>query len=282
MAVAEYRLGLSMLALLVVAGCAQTPAPQSVAAVPAGPTVFPTMPPGAPKGYIPPEQLPNSLALLPPPPAPGSAALKRDEDYRKSGLALRNTPRFAQATTDADLKFPAASQRFACAIGARIGPEETPHLYRLLGRTLIDVGLATSGAKNNYNRARPFVVHHEATCTPGDEAFLRTNGSYPSGHSAIGWGWALLFAELVPDRADAVLARGRDFGESRVICDVHWQSDVEAGRVIASATIARLHADAGFQSDLAAAKTEITYARGKQLAPAGDCAAEEAALKSEP
>ena len=61
--------------------------------------------------------------------------------------------------------------------------------------------------------------------------------------SAVGWGWALVLTELVPARADAILQRGREFGYSRVVCNVHWQSDVEAGRTMAAATVARLHAD---------------------------------------
>ena len=37
-----------------------------------------------------------------------------------------------------------------------------------------------------YQRARPFVENGAPTCTPEDEADLRGNGSYPSGHTAIG------------------------------------------------------------------------------------------------
>ena len=76
------------------------------------------------------------------------------------------------------------------------------------------------------------------------DAALAASGSYPSGHGAGGWAWALVMAELVPSRADAILQRGRDYGDSRVICGYHFPSDIEAGRVIAAAVIARLHADA--------------------------------------
>ena len=99
-------------------------------------------------------------------------------------------------------------------------------------------GLSTYGAKNQYQRARPFVVHQEGTCYPADESLLRNDGSYPSGHSAVGWGLALVLAELAPDRADALIQRGQEFGQSRVVCEAHWQSDVDAGRVIAAATVA--------------------------------------------
>ena len=232
--------------------------------------------PGVLAGYLPPKALPNSLALLPPPPAEGSAAFLRDEEAAKAAGALKRTPRWDRAVSDADLVFPHASQVFACAAGFSIGEQTTPVLYRLLRRTMTDVGLSTYTAKNRYQRVRPFARHGDGSCTPNDEAALRKDGSYPSGHSAVGWGWALVLTEVAPDRADAVLARGRDFGESRIVCNVHWRSDVDAGRVIASATVARLHADPAFRADLEAAKTEVARARARPDAAA--CAAEAAAF----
>ena len=69
---------------------------------------------------------------------------------------------------------------------------------------------------------------------------LREDGSYPSGHNAIGWASALILAEIAPERADLVLARGRAFGQSRVICNVHWQSDASEGRTMGAAAVARM------------------------------------------
>ena len=206
--------------------------------------------------------------------------MQRDEDARASVLALRATPRWTLASSDADLKFPHAAATFSCAAGIPISREQTPHLYGLLGRMLIDVGLSTYTAKTRYNRTRPFVVHGTSTCFPADEETLRHDGSYPSGHSAAGWGWALVLAELVPPKADAILQRGRDFGQSRLVCDVHWQSDIDAGRVIASGTVARLHADPGFLADLSAARAEIA-ALGPQPEDAR-CPAEARALSALP
>ena len=108
------------------------------------------------------------------------------------------------------------------------------------------------------------MMNHEPVCTPEDEEKLRKDGSYPSGHTAIGWGWALLFCELFPEQTDALLKRGWEFGQSRVICNVHWQSDVNQGRIMGAATFARLHADPGFLADIEAAKAEIAaFEKGK-------------------
>jgi hypothetical protein len=104
------------------------------------------------------------------------------------------------------------------------------------------------------------------------------DGSYPSGHTAIGWAWALILTEIAPDRADAILARGRAFGESRVVCNVHWHSDVVEGRFVGAAAVARLHADPAFRADMEAAKLEVTAVRAKGLKPSCDCEAEAGAL----
>jgi acid phosphatase (class A) len=145
-------------------------------------------------------------------------------------------------------------------------------------RTLTDAGYATSAAKNNYKRPRPFVVNKETSCTPEDEARLSDNGSYPSGHTSIGWAWALILAEIAPERADAILSRGYAFGQSRVICGVHWQSDVHAGRVIGAAVVARLHTDPVFLAQLAAARKELAAVWAKGIKPSSDCKTEAAAL----
>jgi acid phosphatase (class A) len=202
--------------------------------------------------------------------------MRRDEEARKTAKRLKGTPRYSLAANDAVIGFPEIPNDFACAMGFAISKEETPHLYGLLGKSLIDVGLSSYRAKDHYKRTRPFVVHNDATCYPKDDALLRRDGSYPSGHSAIGWGFALILAELNPSRADAILLRGREFGQSRLVCDAHWQSDIDAGRVIAAAAVARLHGDAAFRADLDAARAEVAGLRQKRTKASGDCADEAA------
>lgn len=231
------------------------------------------------KGYLERKQLPDSLALLPKPPAEGSAEAAADLAVYRATRALRDTPRWKQAAADDNLKFPKAAEVFSCALDLPISQEATPHLNMLLRRSLLDAGLATYAAKDSYKRQRPFAALKEGTCAPASEAALAKDGSYPSGHAALGWGWALLLAELAPDRADAVLQRGHAFGQSRVICGVHWQSDVDHGRAMGAAAIARLHADPTFQAQAALARAEIEQARAKGQKSPLNCAAEAQALR---
>jgi DNA polymerase III epsilon subunit-like protein len=185
-------------------------------------------------GFLRPEDRPDALVMIPPPPPAGSSRLAADVELYRESLRWRDTPRWRLATSDADVQFPHAADIFSCAAGIRIAESTTPHLYSLLQRVIVDAGKSTAAAKKKYDRARPFALYGHSTCVPNDEAILKTNGGYPSGHSSLGWAWALVLAELIPQRADAILSRGYEFGQSRVICGVHWQTDVDAGRMIAS------------------------------------------------
>ncbi|WP_156771572.1 phosphatase PAP2 family protein [Labrys sp. WJW] len=232
-------------------------------------------------GYLEKSDLPDSLVLLGPPPEKDSAALARDEEARKATVRLRGTARWELAYTDADLTFPQAADNFSCAMGIKIDEKQTPRLYAMMRKVLSDLGLSTYGMKNKYNRVRPFVVHDEATCRADQEAILRTDGSYPSGHTAAGWGWALIFAQINPDRSNELFKRGIAFGQSRVICNAHWQSDVDAGRIMGAATVARLQTNPAFLADLEAAKAEVEAAKARHAAPTTDCAAEATALSEQ-
>ena len=265
---------IALTCVFITAGCAGIEKQSKPAAVP-------EIRPGILQGYLPSEAYPNSLALLPPPPAKGSAALALDEEVSGQNLALRGTPRWELATEDANLMFPQTAGTFSCAMDAPITEQDMPHLYMLLRRTLADAGLSTYTAKDHYSRTRPFMINREPTCTPDEEEHLRKDGSYPSGHTAIGWAWALILSEIAPEQTDAILARGRAFGQSRVVCNVHWQSDVVEGRFMGAAAIARLHADPVFRAELEAAKAELAAVRTQGLKPTRDCQAEVDALANQ-
>lgn len=200
----------------------------------------------------------NSLDLLPPPPEAGSILFLNDKAQYDWGKLQRNTPRGDQAFRDARVGGNGVPMAFSEAFGVEISKEKTPEIHKLIINMREDAGdLATRHAKDYYMRIRPFSFFNEATCNPEQQQELSTNGSYPSGHTAIGWATALVLAEINTDRQNEILKRGYEMGQSRVICGYHFQSDVDAARIVSSAVVARLHANDAFMLQLSKAKAEF-------------------------
>jgi acid phosphatase (class A) len=228
-------------------------------------------------GFLRPDERPDALGLIPAPPLPGSSRMAADEEVYRESVRWRGTARWRLAALDANVQFPLAATVFACAAGINVSQQDTPQLYSILQRTVIDAGKSTLAAKQKYQRLRPFAVFDDVMC-PEQAAALRNNDAFPSGHASLGWAWALILAELVPDRADAIFTRGYEFGQSRVVCGLHWQSDVDAGRLIGAAVVAKLHGNEQFMASLQAARQEIVQTRISGTDHAIDCGAERAAL----
>jgi acid phosphatase (class A) len=210
--------------------------------------------------------------LVPVAPAPGSLREAEDRVVFLDTRALVDQPRGAMAAGD-DVYLPGAvAPRFANALGATLTERETPLALALIGRVVKDAEALVAPVKQpappaGTGRVRPFVAwpaEKHCPLTPDDIKFhLPESGSYPSTHAMVGWIWASILTSLAPDRADALIARGIAFGDSRVVCGFHWRSDVEAGRLAAGALMAREAADPAFQTALAAAKREFEAFRGK-------------------
>jgi acid phosphatase (class A) len=226
--------------------------------------------------YVDPASLPDMVAVLPAPPAVGSPQQAGDEATFRATRKLQGSARWALATRDADLKAASLADDFSCAVGARLTQASVPALFRIMDRAKEDAAVIYTRPKDHYGRQRPFVDNDEPICVARDSK-LAANGSYPSGHTTIGESLALVLAEAAPEHATSILNRGRVFGESRVVCGVHWASDVEAGYLTASALVAALHSSAEFRGDVAALRDEIAKASGGP--DGGTCQAEAEAVK---
>ena len=222
--------------------------------------------PQAPAGYLTSGDL-DGTALLGPPPAAGTARALADAARYAGTRSLAGTPRFALAARDDDLRA-GTLQRFSCAVGITLSPGATPRTLRMLAAVERDVRTVGQPAKDHYGRRRPALDNDAPLCVPR-APWMEKNASYPSGHAMIGWSWALILAEIVPARANVILRSGKAYGDSRVICGVHYESDVEAGRLLAAAMVARLHAKAQFLGDEAAARTELRRAGRFGARPSG-------------
>ena len=196
-------------------------------------------------GYIRVENLPDASSILPPPPSESSAIYSVDQEISRKSFALRDTPRWELAAKDGMMFFPEPVNAFSCSVEAQITEKDTPHLYSLLHKTFDDVGWFDKPLKDRYRRPDPFAVNNEPTC---GVKYHNPNyrKSYPSGSAALGWAYALILSEIAPEKIEALLARGVAYGESGIICNLSWYSDVIAGRVLGAAVVARLHSEPEF------------------------------------
>jgi len=208
--------------------------------------------------YFTSDEMPDPLKWLPAPPDTTSAHFAYDIMQYIWGKNQRLDPvRAAIAKGDADWGMGLIVREFSEPFGLQISREETPEIYKLLDLSIHTADGIARRPKNFYMRKRPFVRMHEPTLTPDDEEYLSGNGSYPSGHTLMGWTTALLLSEINPERADTLLARGLMYGESRVIVGAHWQSDVDAAFLVASAAYAKLHTSERFLAQMRRARNEF-------------------------
>lgn len=201
------------------------------------------------------------------PPKPTDATFYNDWLRYEWGKTVRDTERGKQAIEDADYTLEHFYKVYSDSFGMIISKENTPELTTLLERLYATAALCKDKAKRRMMRTRPFVQFNEPTPVPGDEEELRTNSSYPSGHTAIGWSIALVLAEINPERQDEILKRGYEYGESRVIVGFHYQSDVDDARILTTILNNRLHADDEFMRLIQKAKDE--FARKKAFQSEG-------------
>lgn len=208
-------------------------------------------------------EMPDMIKWCPAPPDTIGAHFAYDIMQYFWGKTMRlDKERADIAIRDAVYGLDCIIREFSEPFGLKISKEETPEIYKVLREGTATCDSICTLPKRYYMRKRPFMRFKEHTLTPDDEPALSRNGSYPSGHTLLGWSSALLLSEINPDRADTILARGLMYGESRVIVGAHWQSDVDAARLAASAAYARLHTSERFLEQMRRARQEFRVKTG--------------------
>lgn len=265
------RRGACVIAILAAGlpACAGTPAalrPQAVQA--AAPEA---------KGYLNGPLIQALADATPPPPVAGSPLDVADKARSAQFKTLEDSDRWLLATAHAELRPPLALQHFDCALGLRLGSATTPNLNRLMQRLFDDSDAAAELVKARGFRARPVGDDAERRpCQRVSEAG-RESASYPSGSSTVATVYGEAFAVLEPQRATEVRRIAHEMGLSRLVCAMHYPSDVAAGEVLGKTVFDAAAATPGFDADLAAARAELAAPRATGLTSPG-CASERLAL----
>ena len=173
-----------------------------------------------------------------------------------SNKPIRYTERGDMARTEAEYSVHMMQKVMGEAMNLDINDEATPAISALLSYVLDKASTAADRLKPIRFRKRPFVQLGEPSAVAGDEEKERGKSSFPSGHTNLGWSTALVMAELANDHQDEILRRGYEYGHNRLIVGYHWYTDIEATRQLASALVARLHADPVFRQLMTAARAE--------------------------
>ncbi len=228
-------------------------------------------------GFLTAEITPDASAIIPPAPKQGEPQNDLDWAIFRETRALQGGERWALAQADNSYRPAYLLSAFSCAVGTELTPENAPALAAIIARTTADAGAAAAGAKEVYQRTRPY-LHNEGEICITKSAGLAASYDYPSGHTSLGWTAGLVIAALAPDRSTQVLARARAYGESRAVCGVHNMSAVEAGRTNAAGVFAALQGSPEFVTAMATAKAEVAAARASGKAPDAAACAKQAEL----
>lgn len=227
------------------------------------------------------------LPLIAPAPPVGSAEELRDVDAVLAAQRKRTRAQEEFVIADAAPSI----FRWASALGAEktFTAEKFPLTDKLFLNLRRTQSAITGPAKDCFLGPRPFLLDKRirpveklkldsanapgakfadiprgpgSPCHPAPDKVPEYSYSYPSGHAAFGALAAIVLARMVPEKRDAIFARGWDFGWSRVVAGIHAPSALESSRIIASLIARDLDKDPRFVADFAAAKAELRAGLG--------------------
>jgi acid phosphatase (class A) len=198
-------------------------------------------------------------ALFAAPPAANSDAARRELDEL---LDLQNHRTPAEvAAAQADRKKDVS--RFYPVLGLDpVHPPDMPALQKFTDRAEAEIGPYVRKAKAKFRRLRPYEIEPKLKPCIGD---VKGDLSYPSGHATYGYLMGYLLSELVPERRLLLMRRAEEFARQRLVCGIHFRSDIEAGQRGAYFLFGKMHESAAYREDAIDASNELRAVLG--LAP---------------
>lgn len=208
-------------------------------------------------GYVPAAQV-HAERLVPTPSA-GDAEATRAELAELHRIEAERTPaEVARARADEKNE---TMFVFRDVFGDAFTPERLPKTAALSAQVKQQEDEISKPLKSAFQRVRPY--NQDKSLRPVCKTKTKSD-SYPSGHSLAGYLAALTLVDLVPEKRDLILARADAYAHNRLVCGVHYASDVQASRLLAYATHAAMLDNPAYRQDEAAARAELRKALGLQ------------------
>lgn len=196
----------------------------------------------------------DAARLLPPPPMADSSQAKA-EVAELHAIAAASAPAEIEAARrdDGDEK----PDLFNAALGFDVST--LPATGKMLTDVLKEEDADSKAAKAYFHRDRPWIVDASIkTCVPVKPGPAAT--SYPSGHTSLAFSMGVVLAALMPEKAQAILARASEFAEHRLVCGMHFRSDIVAGQQFGTVLALRLMEKPAFKAEMDAARAELRAA----------------------
>jgi acid phosphatase (class A) len=185
------------------------------------------------------------------PPPPDAAATGREMDELHAIAARSTAEDRAVAKRDAQNETPTI---FNDAAGFDLAA--SPQTFKLLTLVGDEEEDDTKNAKAYFHRDRPYAAEPAIkTCTPVRPG--KAANSYPSGHATRAFSMGVVLASLMPAKSQDILARASQYAERRLVCGVHYRSDIVAGQQFGTLLALRLMEKPQFRTMMAAAQAEL-------------------------
>jgi acid phosphatase (class A) len=191
---------------------------------------------------------------LPAPPADDSAQTKAEIAELLAIQAKRTPEEEKAAIADAQENV----WRFADVMGAKFDAAKLPKVAALFERVVATEDVVDDHAKKFFHRSRPYMVSDEI------HPLLKksTSGSWPSGHSTLGYLMATVLADMVPEKRNELFARAAVYAENRLVAGFHYRSDTVMSRTGAALIAQKMFEQPEFNTEFDAAKAELRAEMG--------------------
>ena len=204
--------------------------------------------------FVSPDQVDFSR-ILAPPPGNDSAEAKAELAEVLATQQKSSAGQMDAAAADAT----STVFQLANILGPKFTAENLPKAEAFFKKLKKDEGDLIYTAKEAWKRPRPFLQSSAIKAC----SFVPANSpSYPSGHSTFAYMNAVILSNMLPEKKAEIFSRSTQYAHNRIVCGVHYPSDVEAGRIAGSVIAAFMMQNAAFKEEYTGVKSEIRKVLG--------------------